>query len=745
MFSPAAFSQDSELYDEFSPSAADQDVLFKSFMPDVIPEAPQSTERELYYYDDTREYQDVDPDNMPLFKQIRLKLSNKFLESQYKNTGKEDDDASTIPAKWKFWQKNKDNETETQVKNSTDSELSEVLQSETSVDVSEDTLSLTGEINKSETEKEMILDSDNVTFDDETGDMIAKGRPVLDVPPQNMKVIADEMIYNEYSNILKGIGHVLVFKDGRATMGEYLEIDMNEETMIMDGVLSKSYGGDAKAEKAVQKDGLLILTKGNFSSDKSGIYTISTRVAGPSFASMMADPETQALFFGNPEGNELRLDIDSIYVDARKNHDVYRIKNAKIYHKDKYITRIPGLTVYTNKQRSYFEANYPELGSMRKVGMFIGPGFTFGGPFGSVVKLVPFLNYKDDFGIGGMVKYINSNNKTFLGYASANDIFFLKGDQHLDDNLTLHYGSNTYNNEWFLGGRMAKYIAELAYDKSYFKPNFLTKGMHLSFRHRATFGLMKDDDRNYNGEKIQSTNMSTTRTRYMAGIDQTLYSYRNKEKRISFSAGLALQGSAALYGTGDTQFIARFGPRVSMQYKNWMQSIGYYLTGFDDHTPMPIFDKYRYGTQSVYITEALRVNRYLSVGWSGYINLSDDSPNGKPFQENAFMVSLGPDDCRLIFGYDFTRQRTYFGINVAFDPKGTNINYGRMEIKNPERLGKQYKTEEDEAREHVAFIKNSQRPEVPASKLRKSDSTKPPVLEYATVINIEDPEKERIE
>ncbi len=737
-FSSAAFSQDVETYDDFSAQSADQDVLFKSFMPDIM-NTPEIEEEksDIFYFDDDRQYSDIDPDNMPFFKQMRLKMTNKLLETQYKEPKK-------ASGKWKFW--NKKVEEEETPNLPSESELSNVLQEETSPDISDGALSLSGGINQSVTEKEMILDCDNVNFDEATGDMIAKGRPVLVVPPQNMKVVADEMTYNEYSNILKGTGNVIVYKDGMPTFGEYLEIDMNEETMFMDGVLSKSPNTYATAEKAVQKDGLLILTKGTFSSDKSEINRLVTRVAGPRFSSMMVDPESQALFFGNPEGNHLRFDMDAIYVDARKNHDVFKAKNIKIYHKDKYVMRIPSMTVYTNKKRTYFEANYPELGSVRKVGMFLGPGFTFSGPGSSIIKVIPFLNYKKDFGIGGMVKYLNNYNRTYFGYGSANDIFFLKGKQILDDNLTLSYGANTYNDEWFLGGRMAKYMAEINYDRAYYKNNFLAENMPLKFRHRVGFGLMQNDDRNYYGEKLNTSNMSTTRTRYMAEINQTLYSFIDEEKRIKLNASFVMQGSAALYGTGDTQFVARIGPAVNLQYKNWMQTIGYYLTGYDDHTPMPAFDKYRYGRQSVYITEAFRLTKYLSVGWAGYINLSDDSPNGKMFQENAFLVSVGPDDFRIIFGYDFTRERTYFGINVAFDTKGTKVNYNKMEIKNPERLGKKYKSEDEEENERqVAFVKNTQRPEIPSMKRGKSGNTKPVILQYAQVINIEDPLKERID
>lgn len=102
-------------------------------------------------------------------------------------------------------------------------------------------------------------------------------------------------------------------------------------------------------------------------------------------------------------------------------------KNIEVSHKGKYLFTWPSLTAYTNKERDYFEANYPEFGSRRKLGMFIGPGFVFGGPAGSVMKVIPFLNYQHgNFGFGGALKYRNTFNSTELGYGSAADIFFLK-------------------------------------------------------------------------------------------------------------------------------------------------------------------------------------------------------------------------------------------------------------------------------------------------------------------------------
>lgn len=743
VFSGVAFAEESEInsasVDNIVAESSDidptvvnpADVIFRSSLTDIVQDLSDTSEE----YSDDRDFQAIDPSSMPWFKQMRLKMSNKYLEATTRN-----DNKPRKPINWKFWQKNQVSANENININEQSSDIINTINDEIASEISDEDISLEGGINTEVTEKQLQLDADTVDFDENTGDMIAHGRPFLYIPPQNATVVADEMSYNEDSNIIKAKDNVVATKDGKPIFSDYFEIDMNEETMTMDNMTAMTPNMKTSAKNAVQKDGLLILTKGNMTSESDSISRITSRIVGPD-SRMFVPKEAQSLLWGDPEKRHLRIHIEDVKIDAQKNHDVIKIKNARFYGNDKQIFKWPRLTVYTNKNRDYFEANYPEFGSRRKLGMFLGPGFVFGGPFGSVVKVIPFINYKKDFGIGGMLKYMTPNNRTELGYGSANEIFFLRGKQRLDDNLFIHYAANSYTDEWFLGARMAKYMAEIYYDKSYVNRNFIGKNMDLTFRHRAGFGLMEDDDRNYNGEKFPNAReMSTTRTRYMASLNQSLYSYRNEDKRIIFDAGVELHGSAALYGTGDTQFIAGIGPQIRFQYKNWMQEVSYFLTGYHDETPMPRYDAYRYGTQSVRLVEAFRINKYLSVGWQGYINLSDDSPNGKMFQENAFLFSIGPDDFKIVLGYDFVRQRTYFGFNVGFNPKGTEIEYDRMVIKNPERLGK-----EDENEHKVAYTPAQEPKEQTSERKLFNKNQNAGVLEYAQVIDIEDPDRERID
>ena len=190
---------------------------------------------------------------------------------------------------------------------------------------------------------------------------------------------------------------------------------------------------------------------------------------------------------------------------------------------------------------------------------------------------------------------------------------------------------------------------------------------------------------------------------------------------------MVMQGSAAVYGTGDTQFVGRIGPRIHSQYKYWMQDLTYFVSGYSDHTPMPIFDMYRYGRSNLRLKEAIRVNKYLTVGWAGSITLSNDAPNGKLFQENMFMFSIGPDDFKVNLGYDFMRKMTYFILSLTLDSKNSTVKFDKLEIKNAERLGQS--TNNDDA-DNIAF--------------KQTKGTINKQLKYAEVIEIEDPSKESI-
>lgn len=676
---------------------------------------------------------------MPVFKKVRIKLTNKIREKDYKKTleliEQEKQRQAEMEAK-ELEELNK--ELNINYKKEETSESSSKVDpkgkkgSKTEVD-SEKTLELEGGVKEHVTSNDVTLDADNIDYDDKTMDIIATGSPVLFFPPQNVTIKADKLVYNNVSNVLKAYGKVEVIRDGHSVFGDYLQINLNEENAFMDNIETKASMLTVRARKSEMEDDKIILHNGKMSSEESYILDFHTKmIGGNNFNRMIIDDEEKSSITDEVGDTAINIKAKDVIFNAKRDHDVITLKKAQINYGDIKLFTIPSITAHTNKKREFFDANYPEFGSRGRLGMFLGPGFVFDTPLqsGSTLKVMPILNNKSGLGFGGMLKYRSATNYTDFAYGSSADVFILKGKQVFDDRLYMQYGANSYMDEWWFGPRMPKYTAELIYHDRGVIPSTIGKGLDLNFRHRFGFGYMQNNDVNRHGESIPAADVGTIRTRYMAEAAQTLFNYQDKEKLRSLNLALVMQGSAALYGTGDTQFVGRIGPRVHTQYKYWMQDIGFFATAYQDGTPMQMYDMYRYGHANVYLREALRLNKYVTVAWSGTLTLTGDSPNGDMFQENSFILALGPDDFKVNIGYDWVRRQTYFAFVMAMDTKGSSLEFDRMEIKNPDRIAK---SNQEDVELKVYDVENN-----------PSDKKIQKKMMYAEVIDIEDPNKEQI-
>lgn len=676
---------------------------------------------------------------MPVFKKVRIKITNKIREKDYKKTleliEQEKQRQAEMEAK-ELEELNKElNINYKKDDKSADSGKEDVKnkQEDKSEVNSEKTLELEGGVKEHVTSNDVTLDADNIDYDDKTLDIIATGSPVLFFPPQNVTIKADKLVYNNTSNILKAYGKVEVIRDGHSVFGDYLQINLNEENAFMDNIETKASMMTVRARKSEMEDDKIILHNGKMSSEESYVLDFHTKmIGGNQFNRMIIDDEERSSITDEVGDTAINIKAKDIIFNAKRDHDVITLKKAQINYGDTKLFTIPSITAHTNKKREFFDANYPEFGSRGKLGMFLGPGFVFDTPLqsGSTLKVMPILNNKSGIGFGGMLKYRSATNYTDFAYGSSADVFILKGKQIFDDRLYMQYGANSYMDEWWFGPRMPKYTAELIYHDRGMIPSTIGKGLDLTFSHRFGFGYMQNNDINRHGESIKPADVGTIRTRYMAEISQSLFNYEDREKLRLFNLALVMQGSAALYGTGDTQFVGRIGPRVHTQYKYWMQDIGFFATAYQDGTPMQMYDMYRYGHANVYLREALRLNKYVTVAWSGTLTLTGDSPNGEMFQENSFILALGPDDFKVNIGYDWVRRQTYFAFVLAMDTKGSSVEFDRMEIKNPDRIAK---SNQEDVELKVYDVENN-----------STDKKVQKKMMYAEVIDIEDPNKEQI-
>lgn len=107
----------------------------------------------------------------------------------------------------------------------------------------------------------------------------------------------------------------------------------------------------------------------------------------------------------------------------------------------------------------------------------------------------------------------NAYNRTDMGYSTARQKFVMRGRHQFTKHVWAEYGSNAYMNEWWMGGRMPEYGAQLV-----FSPDVVeSEDLRLSFSQRYSAGLFKDWS--------ETRNFSTARFRWQTQTYKGIYSY----------------------------------------------------------------------------------------------------------------------------------------------------------------------------------------------------------------------------
>lgn len=543
-----------------------------------------------------------------------------------------------------------------------------------------------------------LLDCDTMEYVAPKTELHANGNVVMFFPESKSTVKADKMIYNQTSNLIHAYGHVVLINDGKEMSGDYMKIDLNEENALMDKPVTETFNVRAKAKVGYMYGDKLIQEQGSIYVTKKTMIDIKSDMFGPDLDAMYVEPKNKSYIKKDAHGEKFKIKTDEIIINSKKEHDTLTLKHAEIYFNERKVGTVPSITLHTNKSQDYAEANFPEIGTQTNLGLFAGPGFVFDTPKGTTLKVVPILNYQNNgdsnnnstdskLGWGAIAKFKSATNKTDMAYGTANEVFVMRGYQKLDDNLTFQYSTNGFMDDWFMGFRMPKLLGELVYKKTTQFDDFLAKDRYMTFTQRISTAYAQDGESStplFDSEG----GIGTLRVKYMTEIAQNLWRFRDQNTSpINAAFDIVGQGSAAVYGTGNTQIIGRVGPRIHTQYKNWMQDVGYFLSTCDDKTPFN-FDRYAYGRSNAYMRESYRLCKYLTLSWFGSLNLSQDSWDGKMIQENGFYFALGPDDVKLNIGYDTVRQQSFVTMAVHLDAKGSTVEYKKMTIKNPDTLGK---------------------------------------------------------
>ena len=521
--------------------------------------------------------------------------------------------------------------------------------------------------------------SDNMEYFEDRKEVVGNGNAKVVFVQNNSVITAGKIVYNHDLNYIEGFENVRINRDGRVMTGDYIKIDLNYGNAMMDEPMMNEYRIRVTAKSGTMTTDTLEAYDGVAVMDKDmELRLYSAQHA--SFFNMEVSQNMYRKFYPKEyrhHGMKYHIKTKELLVNSTDGHDTVQFKNADIYYGKVLVLKGADLTLASDKTQSFVETTIPELGSMRYVGSYFGPGFVFNTPMSSTLKLAPIVTYNDGkFGVGLMARFRHKRNTTQLFYSTASDDIVLRGRQQLgDSDFFLEYGHMSYMNDWFLGSNISKYLIQLAYQKRYVYPE---AGMTIS--HRATAGYLTDLE----GEE------GSTRLRYQAMFTKNLAQYVNYDRKFIAGLDFISQGMMAVYGKGNSVGVIRVGPSIRTQYRGWGQRITYFQSAKGGESPLKYTDDYRYGRSTLQIIENLRLNKYLSIAYYTSLNLNnDDQTRDNMFSESRIMFSIGPEDAKFSFGYDMIRQGTMFNYTALIGTKNQDLSFKKLFMKNPDKFAKE--------------------------------------------------------
>ena len=522
---------------------------------------------------------------------------------------------------------------------------------------------------------DVMVDSDTIEYFPERHEFEAVGHAKVIFPSEKSTLMADKIIFNHDTNYIKGYDNVVMIREGQKVFGDYVQIDLNEENALITKPVMHRMNIKIQAKDATVYDAKTEAMEGSAKFEgEGGMYKFTSRSIFGFNNPILPDAIDKEYLIKEKFDNKWNLKANKIIIDSRKDHDVVTLVNTDIYLKGHKVAKAGKIKLYTDKDQNFVETNMIELGSMRNMGAYIAPSVVLPVPGGATLKIGPGLMLKDELGVGAIGRFMSETNRTAFGYGTAEDRFVMRGRQTLGDSMYVDYAINTYMSDWFMGSRMPQHGFQLVHKKVY---NLDDIGVR--FENRFTAGYAKDWKRDF----------GTTRFRWMTQSTKSFLQYKDLDHDFAADLGVSVQTVASLYGTGNTYGMARIGPTLRTQFKNWQQYVAYYIGGEAGKSPM-YFDRFYYGKSSVMLGESLRLNRYLTLMYTATLALSD-TPNDKMLQENRFYVAVGPDDFKVLLGYDAYRQSTVFGIDMALGADNSEAEFKRMVLNEPEKVGKSNK------------------------------------------------------
>ena len=248
-------------------------------------------------------------------------------------------------------------------------------------------------VEQSKTPQRVVITCDDMDYSTETAILNANGHVLVKFVQEETDLKADHLIYDKRSNHLSAFGNVVITKNNIDVLGESINVDLNEENALIDKPLSKLSTISVSAEKGYVYQNKVVQENGSIHVDSSFPVHLEPHGKAPKLKRMILDEDEASSLDDIVGQNAYRVKVSNIIMNSDKRLESIELRKAKIYKGNKCVFVVPWIRLYTNKKHDFVDGDFPEIGSRRYLGMFVGPGWAIKMPFGSILKIAPIAIY----------------------------------------------------------------------------------------------------------------------------------------------------------------------------------------------------------------------------------------------------------------------------------------------------------------------------------------------------------------
>lgn len=352
----------------------------------------------------------------------------------------------------------------------------------------------------------------------------------------------------------------------------------------------------------------------------------------------------------------------------------------KLYYKRLPLLTFPFVKVGRNAESGRLDLLFPNISSDPNMG-----GAYFGAPLdfqvgGGTLKVGPFVSFGRaaarengrrtldnkgiGFGTGVEGTYRDKNTRIRLGYTTAMEQVVASVHRTIFPRHRSFQFIGTYNDRF----QLSPFLLE---ERPYWSAQLVDRREvdrlipGIRFFTSLSAGMYEDDWFPNNRPTYfvaPTSNEPRTAGRARASIAVTPVRPLLLVPRLLSLSAFA-QVSSSAYTTGDVYTILQGGPTLTVNLFDRLYSHAVYsVSSIRGHTPF-VFDTYFLGRNSLTLTNALRLNNYITVGSFSQLNLEKDNARDDVFVGNSIFMIVGSKDLKLNVRFDFIQQNFSFGLN----------------------------------------------------------------------------------